>query len=65
MAHQDELEAQLAHGPARLKPCTGGYLVTGTMDTKVSRKRKAELRRSATDLLVVERGKEWLLGGND
>jgi predicted Rdx family selenoprotein len=33
--HQDELEAQLAHGPAGLKPGSGGYLVIGTMNKKV------------------------------
>jgi hypothetical protein len=35
IAHQDELEAQLANGPARLTPCAGGYLAIGTMDKKV------------------------------
>jgi hypothetical protein len=34
IAHQDELEAQLANGPARLTPSAGGYLVIGTMDKK-------------------------------
>jgi hypothetical protein len=34
VAHQDELEAQLAHGPAQLRPASGGYLVIGTMDRK-------------------------------
>jgi predicted Rdx family selenoprotein len=34
VAHQDELEAQLAHGPAELKPGSGGYLVIGTMDRR-------------------------------
>jgi hypothetical protein len=34
IAHQDELKAQLADGPARLMPCAGGYLVIGTMDKK-------------------------------
>jgi hypothetical protein len=34
VAHQDELEAQLANGPAQVKPGKGGYLVIGTMDKK-------------------------------
>jgi hypothetical protein len=38
VAHQDELEAQLANGPARVTPCAGGYLVIGTMDTKAWQK---------------------------
>jgi hypothetical protein len=32
VAHQDELETQLANGPAHLTPGDGGYLVIGTMD---------------------------------
>ena len=32
--HRDELESQLANGPAQLKPCAGGYLVIATMDMK-------------------------------
>jgi hypothetical protein len=35
IAHQDELEAQLANGPARLTPCANSYLVIGTMDKMV------------------------------
>src|SRR5262245_44788055 len=40
MAHRDELEAQLAHGPARLRPDAAGegYLVLGTVDSKVWKK---------------------------
>jgi hypothetical protein len=34
VAHQDELEAQLANGPARVTQRAGGYLVIGTMDMK-------------------------------
>ena len=34
VAHQDELGAQPANGPARLTPGAGGYLVIGTMDMK-------------------------------
>ena len=34
VAHQNELEAQLANGPAHLKPGAGGYFVIGTMDRK-------------------------------
>jgi hypothetical protein len=32
VVHQDELEAQLAHGPSHATPGAGGYLVIGTMD---------------------------------
>jgi hypothetical protein len=35
VAHQDELEAQLAQGPANWKPGSGTYQVIGTMDKKV------------------------------
>jgi predicted Rdx family selenoprotein len=34
VAHQDELEAQLAVGQVRLQPGKSGYFVIGTMDRK-------------------------------
>jgi hypothetical protein len=38
VAHQDELEAQLAQGPTGLMPGAGGYLVIGTVDKKAWQK---------------------------
>jgi hypothetical protein len=40
IAHRNELEAQLAHGPAALtpKPDGSGYFVVGTVDRKVWQK---------------------------
>jgi hypothetical protein len=40
MAHRDELEAELAHGPAHLAPNAGGkgYLVLGTVERKTWQK---------------------------